>query len=433
MLSREDNDILTRVGPGTFMGDLMRRYWVPVALSGELPAGGRTKRVRLLGESMVAFRTARGEPGLLDEFCSHRRVSLYFGRVEDDGLRCCYHGWKYGLDGRCLEMPNEAPETDFKHTVRHRAYPCRERGGVVWAFMGDPAHLTGLPDFEWLGLPENQRFISKYYQHSNYFQAMEGGIDSSHISFLHAPLDSADRASLESIEKAGFGVGSAVETSDRSPRFEVVDTDYGVMIGARRNIGGDRYYWRITQFLMPFYTMPPPQDEDPILHSHAWVPADDEHLVNWTITWHPTRPLKEEEVAALNAGMSAHITAYGPPTNGPYGDIRPAAGPDGDYGMDWEAHRDRMFCGIPGFGMQDRAMTESQGPIYDRTRERLGTSDTAIVRVRRCLIDSARTLRSEQCDPPGRDPKLHRVRAASIRLPQDAAWVEAVRDRVCIA
>lgn len=433
MLSREDNDILTRVGPGTLMGDLMRRYWMPVVLSDELRAGGRTKRVRVLGENMVAFRTVRGEPGLLDEFCSHRRVSLYFGRVEDDGLRCCYHGWKYGLDGRCLEMPNEAPETDFKHTVRHRAYPCRERGGVVWAFMGDPAHITDLPDFEWLGLPGDQRFISKYYQHSNYFQAMEGGIDSSHISFLHAPLDSADRASLESIEKAGFGVGTAVETSDRSPRFEVVDTDYGVMIGARRNIGGDRYYWRITQFLMPFYTMPPPQDEDPILHSHAWVPADDEHLVNWTITWHPTRPLKEEERAALHAGMSAHITDYGPPTNGPYGDIRPAAGPAGDYGMDWKAHRDRMFCGIPGFGMQDRAMTESQGPIYDRTRERLGTSDTAIVRVRRCLIDSARTLRSEQCDPPGRDPKLHHVRAASIRLPQDTAWVEAVRDRVCIA
>lgn len=433
MLSREDNDILTRVGPGTLMGDLMRRYWAPVALSDELPAGGRTKRVRLLGEDMVAFRTVRGEPGLLDEFCSHRRVSLYFGRVEDDGLRCCYHGWKYGLDGRCMEMPNEAPETDFRHTVRHRAYPCRERGGVVWAFMGDPAHLTGLPDFEWLGLPDDQRFISKYYQHSNYFQAMEGGIDSSHISFLHAPLDSADRASLESVEKAGFGVGTAVETSDRSPRFEVVDTDYGVMIGARRNIGGDRYYWRITQFIMPFYTMPPPQDEDPILHSHAWVPADDEHLINWTITWHPARPLKEEELAALHAGMSAHITEYGPPTNGPYGDVRPAAGPAGDYGMDWEAHRTRMFCGIPGFGMQDRAMTESQGPIYDRTRERLGTSDTAIVRVRRCLIDSARTLRSEQCDPPGRDPKLHQVRAASVRLPRDAAWVEAVRDRVCVA
>ena len=138
MLTREDNDILTQVGPGTPMGALMRRYWVPVVLSSELEAGGRTKRVRILGESMVAFRTSRGEAGLLGEMCSHRRVSLYYGRVEPDGLRCCYHGWKYGLDGRCLEMPNESPETDFKHAVRHPAYPCRERGGWCgrsWAIL----------------------------------------------------------------------------------------------------------------------------------------------------------------------------------------------------------------------------------------------------------------------------------------------------------
>ena len=402
------------------MGDVMRRYWVPVVLSSELEAGGRAKRVRILGEDMVAFRTAQGEAGLLDEYCSHRRVSLYFGRVEADGLRCCYHGWKYGLDGRCLEMPNEAPETDFKHAVRHPAYPCRERGGIVWAFMGEPAHMTDLPDFEWLHLPDNQRFISKYYQDNNYFQALEGGIDSSHISFLHAPLSSADRASLKDIERAGFGVDTAVESSDRSPRFEVVDTEYGVMIGARRNVADDRYYWRITQFIMPFYTMPPPQDEDPILHSHAWVPADDGHLINWTITWHPGRPLKEEELASFNIGLSAHITEFGPAVNGPYGDVRPAATRAGDYGMDWEAHRTRMFCGIPGFGMQDRAMTESQGAIFDRTRERLGTSDTAIIQVRRCLIDAAKRLRQEQADPPGLDPTLHHIRAASVRLPKDA-------------
>jgi phenylpropionate dioxygenase-like ring-hydroxylating dioxygenase large terminal subunit len=342
MLSREENEILTRVGPGTHMGDLMRRYWVPVVLSSELEAGGRTKRVRILGEDMVAFRTAQGDAGLLGEYCSHRRVSLYFGRVEKDGLRCCYHGWKYGLDGHCLEMPNEAPETDFKHAVRHPAYPCRELGGVVWAFMGDPARITEPPDFEWLHLPDNQRFISKYYQDNNYFQALEGGIDSSHISFLHAPLSSADRASLKDIERAGFGVDTAVESSDRSPRFEVVDTEYGVMIGARRNVAGDRYYWRITQFIMPFYTMPPPQDEDPILHSHAWVPADDGHLINWTITWHPGRPLKEEELVSFNTGLSAHITEFGPAVNGPYGDVRPAATRAGD--MAWTGRPTARAC-----------------------------------------------------------------------------------------
>ena len=163
------------------------------------------------------------------------------------------------------------------------------------------------------------------------------------------------------------------------------------------------------------------------------VPADDGHLINWTITWHPGRPLKEEELASFNIGLSAHITEFGPAVNGPYGDVRPAATRAGDYGMDWEAHRTRMFCGIPGFGMQDRAMTESQGPIFDRTRERLGTSDTAIIQVRKCLIDAAKRLRQEQADPPGLDPTLHHIRATSVRLPKDATWVEAVQDRVSIA
>ena len=432
MLGKEDNEILTRVGPGTPMGALMRRYWVPVVLSSELDAGGRTKRIQLLGERMVAFRATQGEVGLLGEYCSHRRASLYFGRIEKDGLRCCYHGWKYALDGQCLEMPNESPETDFKHAVKHPAYPCEERGGIVWAYMGDPAHMTGLPDFEWVNVPDNQRFISKYYQDNNYFQALEGGIDSSHISFLHAPLDSADQESLDNIERAGFGVDTAVGTTDRSPRFEVVDTNYGVMIGARRNGGDERYYWRITQFIMPFYTMPPPQDKDPILHSHAWVPADDGHLINWTITWHPTRPLREEELISLNTGLSAHITDFEAPTNGPYGDIRPLARRAEDYGMDWEAHRTRMFCGMPGFGMQDRAMTESQGAIFDRTLERLGTSDTAIIQVRKCLIESAKMLRDQGDEPPGLDPALHHIRAASAQLPKDAAWVEAMKDQIQI-
>jgi len=430
MLTKEDNEILTRVGPDAPMGRLMRCYWLPVVFSSELLPGGRTKRVRLLGEDLVAFRTNQGTVGLLGEYCSHRRVSLYYGRTEEDGLRCCYHGWKYGLDGQCLEMPNEAPETDFKHAVRHPAYPCRELGGVVWVFMGDPAQAPSLPEFEWLGLPDDQRFISKYYQSCNYFQAIEGGIDSSHISFLHAPLNPTDPAAIERVEKAGFGIGSAVQTPDRSPRFEVVDTDYGVMIGARRNTDDERYYWRITQFIMPFYTMPPPQDNDPILHSHAWVPADDEHFVNWTITWHPTRPLTEAELAALKGGMSAHVTTYGPPTSEAYGDIRAIPDRTTDYGMDWEIHRTRMFCGIPGFGVQDRAMTESQTPIYDRTTERLGTSDTAIIKVRSCLIDAAKAVQENSSAPPGLDPKLHQVRATSLKLPKDTAWVEAVQERV---
>lgn len=410
------------------MGALMRRYWTPVLLSSELERGGRCKRIRLLGESLVAFRSGRGQVGLLGEFCSHRRVSLYFGRVEDSGLRCVYHGWKYGVDGQCLDMPNEAPETDFKHAVRHPAYPCREAGGLVWAYMGPSKEVPELPDFEWIHLPENQCFISKYYQQCNYFQALEGGIDSSHISFLHAPVDPRDNRTIEQIDKSGFGVGTAVKTSDTSPRFEVLETDYGVMIAARRNAGEDSYYWRITQFLMPFYTLPPPEAHDPIFQGHAWVPSDDGNLINWTITWHAERPLREEEIAAMETGMGAHVMGFAEPTSEPYGDIRPAARRENDYGMDWQAHQSKMFCGIPGFGMQDRAMTESQGPIFDRTKERLGTSDTAIIQVRRCLIDAATALANRNSPPPGLDPRWHRIRSTSLILPRDKVWVDGARE-----
>lgn len=431
MLTSEDNELLTRVGPGTPMGDLMRQYWIPVLLSSELKVGERVKRVRLLGEELVAFRARNGRVGLLKEACSHRRASLYFGRIEEEGLRCVYHGWLYGIDGKCLDMPNEAPETTFKHTVQHPAYPCVDRGGVIWTYMGTSKELPGLPEFEWTMTPENHRFISKYYQQCNYFQAMEGGIDSSHISFLHAPLDPVNKELVQDINKSGFGIGDAVQTFDKSPRFEVVDTDYGVLIGARRSATDERYYWRVTQFLMPFTTMPPADLENPIFQSHMWVPSDDQHLINWCISWHPTRPLTEEEVVAFRSGKGTHITEYAPPTSEPCGDIRPAANRSNDYFMDWEAHRTRLFCGIPGFGMQDRAIQESQGPIYDRTRERLGTSDTAIIQVRKRLLGAAKALREQKMTPPGvHEPASYRVRGGAFALLKDVMWVDVARERL---
>jgi len=257
MLSREDNELLTRTGSDTPMGALLRQYWIPVVLSSEIAAGGRVKRVKLLGERLIAFRAKNGRPGLVGEFCPHRLASLYFGRVEDAGMRCIYHGWKFGMDGRCLEMPNEPPESGFASKIRHVGYPCAERGGMIWAYMGPASPPPPLPHLEWTLLPEAHTFASKRVQACNWFQAMEGGIDSSHISFLHAPLDHADAEVTRELDRASFGVGVAVQTADKAPRFEVVDTDYGVLIGARRTRADGQHLWRVTQFLMPFYTMPP--------------------------------------------------------------------------------------------------------------------------------------------------------------------------------
>ena len=434
MLSHEDNELLTRTGPGTAMGALIRQYWIPVVQSRELTPGGRVKRVMLLGERLVAYRGKSGRAGLIGEFCPHRLASLYFGRVEEDGMRCVYHGWKFGADGQCVEMPSEPPESNFAAKVRHVAYPCEERGGIVWAYMGPASAPPPLPDLEFTLLPEANVFVSKRVQECNWFQALEGGIDSSHISFLHAPIDHQDLEVTRGIDRASFGVGAAVETGDRSPRFDVLDTDYGVAIGARRNHPGGRWYWRVTQFLMPFYTMPPRDLDEKIVQSHIWVPMDDTRLINWMVTWHPDRSLTEEEIELNVQGRGAHVCDYAPPTSEPYGDIRTAPNRDNDYWMDWEVHRTRMFCGIPGFGVQDQAIQENQGEggMVDRTRERLGTSDTAIIQVRRRLMTAARALRDQGAPAPARDPRCFRVRSASIVLDPGEPWFDRAMPKMVV-
>jgi phenylpropionate dioxygenase-like ring-hydroxylating dioxygenase large terminal subunit len=431
MLSAEESARLIQVGPGTLMGDLMRHYWIPVVLSSELAPGGRVKRVRLLGEDLVAFRAPSGRVGLLAEFCAHRRASLYFGRNEAPGLRCVYHGWQYEPGGRCVDMPNERPESSFQDKVSQPAYPCAERGGVVWTYMGPASPPPGLPDLEWALVPEAQRFVSKFWQDCSYLQALEGGVDPAHISFLHGILDTGNDALRRTLDSAaaGFGYTAGLE---RTPHIEVADTETGLLIGARREAPAGQYYWRITRYLLPFHTMPPPEvGRDPILHAHVWIPIDDDHLVNWCVSWHPTRPLSEAERAEFRAGSSIHVMDYAPATSEAYGDIRPVASRANDYLADWEAQRTRKFFGVPGVGAQDKAITESQGR-YDRSLERLGRADVGLIRVRKCLLDAAVALRSQRRSPPGLDPASYRVRPASVLLPKDVPWVEGAKDRLVI-
>lgn len=426
-----DNELLTRIGPGTAMGALLRRYWIPVVQAHELEAGARVKRVKLLGERLVAFRAGNGAAGLAAEYCPHRLASLYFGRVEEAGIRCVYHGWAFALDGQCTDMPSQ--EKPFCASIRHTAYPCAERGGVVWAYLGEERPPPPLPELEWTLLPAGNVFASKRVQECNWMQALEGGIDSSHIGFLHAPLRADDADTARELDRASFGVGAAVQTGDRAPHFEVVDTDYGVLIGARRTWQDGRHYWRVSQFLMPFYTMPPTDIEAKIVQQHIWVPMDDEHVVNWMVTWHPERALTREELVPHVEGKGAHVIEFLPPTSEPYGDIRTAANRSNDYGMDWELHRSRMFCGIPGFGVQDQAIQENQGPtpIVDRSLEHLGPSDGGILRVRRRLLDAARALRE---DKPARreDPASFCVRSAAVVLAPGEDWVAGATPRIVV-
>lgn len=419
MLSREENEILTRTGPGTPMGEVLRRYWIPALLAEELPYPDCPPvRVKLLGEELIAFRDTQGRVGLVDEYCPHRKVSLFFGRNEECGIRCAYHGWKFDVHGNCVDMPSEPPESTFKSRVKIKAYPCRERGGIIWTYMGPPEHMPELPEQEWMLVSDSQRYVSKKIQECNYFQALEGGIDSSHVSILHS-------GSI-------FGIGVSKESSspfllsrDTSPRFEVVDTDYGLLIGARRDADEDNYYWRITQFIMPFYTMIPPFKGAP-RGGHAWVPMDDENCWTWSWSWTPDRQLTEEEVEQMKSGAGIHPKLIP-------GTFRTVANKDNDFLIDREMQKSgKSMAGIFGIGMEDHAVQVSAGAIVDRSQEKLGTSDTAIIKARRCLLNAVKTLQSGG-KLPALDAESHRIRAASVLLPKGIPFQEGAKEYLTLS
>jgi len=412
MLSREDNELLCRVGPGTPMGALMRQYWIPAALSSELSEPeGTPLRVRLLGESLIAFRTASGAVGLIQSNCPHRGAGLFYGRNEDEGLRCVYHGWKFDLRGACVDMPSEPAESTFKGKVRATCYPCVERGGIVWTYMGPRETPPPLPAFE-ANTPEAS--IQVYQRECNWVQALEGDIDTCHTAFLH--LGSVQP------EDAPPGTWARYVLDNRAPRYEVVDTDFGVMYGASRPAEPGSTYWRIANFLFPFYAMVPTGVLGLEVRVRAWVPMDDGHTLFISMTR-----------GAAAAARSAGRHAIGPPevlpnTTDWYGRFRLAANAENDYLIDRKAQKSVSYTGLGAIHLQDQAVTESMGEIYDRTQERLATSDMMVIRTRKRLIDAAKALRDKAELPPGVDqPDAYAVRSGGVVLPNDVNWIEGTR------
>jgi phthalate 4,5-dioxygenase len=412
-LAQQQQEALTRSGPGTPLGALFRRYWIPALLASELPElDCDPVRVRLLGEDLLAFRDSDGRLGLVEEFCPHRGVSLFFGRNEECGLRCSYHGWKFDVNGQCVDMPSEPEESRFRDKVQLVSYLLIERGGVLWAYMGDPERQPTPPQFEWATVPASHRFVSKRLQECNHLQALEGGIDSSHVSFTH-------RFELGHDPMHG-GNGNRYLVADTRPKFEVQRSAGGLLIGARRNADDEQYYWRITQFVLPWYTLIPPFGNAPI-GGHAWVPIDDENCWAWSINFTPERPLRDDERAAMEAGKGIHVR-YRP------GTFRPLAGRDNDFLIDRESQRNKTsFSGVKGISMQDAALQESMGRIQDRTKEHLGTSDTAIIMARRVLLDAIDIMERGE-DPPGLAAREQEVRSASLLLPKAVAFAEGAAE-----
>jgi phenylpropionate dioxygenase-like ring-hydroxylating dioxygenase large terminal subunit len=415
MLSKEDNEFLCRVGPGTPMGDLMRHYWIPAIRSDELPEpDGRPLRVRLLGENLIGFRARDGKVGLLANNCPHRGASLFFGRNEDQGLRCVYHGWKFDIAGSCVDMPNEPPESNFKDKVHAVAYPTTERGGVIWAYMGKRQTPPPLPDLEATMVNTDPKKISILHRKCNWMQGLEGELDTVHAAFLHGGASKPENEEPKSLAYYHY--------KQRAPRFSVLETEWGTTYGAYRPAEEDSHYWRIAHMLFPFYAMQPTGIMGDIAKMNAYVPMDDENTMQWELYLDMSG--KDSRRGQGNRGE------YKPTTSDWFGRFNLVQDMDNDYLLDAEAQKNwKSYTGIPGIRQQDMAMTESMGPIYKRWQEHLGTTDVMIIRTRSRLIKAAKALRDEGVIPPGVDnPEVYRVRSGEVVLPRSVNWWEATRD-----
>jgi phenylpropionate dioxygenase-like ring-hydroxylating dioxygenase large terminal subunit len=421
MLSKNDNEAITRVGPGTPMGALMRQYWLPAMLSSELPSvDSDPVRVMLLGEQLIAFRDSNGTVGLIQNHCPHRGASLFFGRNEEAGIRCVYHGWKFAADGTCVDMPNEPAESDFKSKVKAVAYPTQERGGVVWAYLGPRQTPPPLPDLEANNVQPDKARVIAVQRNCNWLQALEGDIDTSHLGFLHFGHATPETAPVGTLHHYAL--------KDRAPRYAVVDEDYGTMYGAYRPAEPGQLYWRIALFLFPFYAMIPTGVLGHQVIARAWVPMDDEH----TLFFNMSLPGRSAGGAPASGAARWPFTGSEqlPRSTDWFGRFRLVSRWENDFRIDRDVQRRKDdYTGIAGIHTQDQAVTESMAPIYDRSQERLGSSDAMIIRVRRRLLDAARELVEHGKVPfSAEHPEVYRQRSGGVILSEGVDWVAATRE-----
>ncbi len=408
-MKKELNERLTQVGPGTPMGELFRRFWLPALLTSELNGPDEEPvPLRILGEDLVAFRDTDGRLGVLDAHCPHRQASLSYGRNEECGLRCIYHGWKFDVDGNCVDIPSEpAASQKIKDKIKITSYPALERGGAIWIYMGPNENQPPFPEFEWARFPSDQSAAIKRFQPCNYAQALEGGIDSAHISFLHRDFPAADGSN-----SGPNNVHGKFASECRNPEFSVNETDYGLQIIAKRALEDiDDVYYRVTQFMVPCFQMIPPILMEGRLKTNpttgnVWVPIDDYNTWNWGFT-SDDQALTEHQQKLL-----------GP--EGIWGDLdenyHALQNPSNRYMFDLERQRKMNFSGIQGVRNQDAAVVESMGPIVDRTKEHLGHSDSGIAMFRRLMLRLADDLADGKEPEAAQRAEAFNIRSVSIIL-----------------
>ena len=386
---------LTRVGPGTVMGELMRQYWIPAAMSSELKSDGAPVRLMLLGERLIGFRDSAGRVGVMDHRCPHRCASLFLGRNEEGGLRCVYHGWKFDAEGNCVDMPSVPPDQDFKHKVKAKAYKVTERAGIVWVYMGAAEKVPPFPEIEAALLPESELTVVFAQRSCSFLQALEGDIDTSHFGFLHGGhVDATDLAPDNLLRYT---------VQNRTPEYYVADSDWGTTYAAHRHAGDGRTYWRFANFLFPFWTQTPQGEFPHQVDIRAWVPMDDTHTMFVHLSWNGR---KRAIGTVKNDGSLLRGFGFGhrylPNTTDWYGRWRLQNSEADDWGLERQEQQSNVsYSGIENIHMQDQAVTESMGAITDHDFEHLAPSDHMVARTRRRLLLAARALRDSGVRPPG--------------------------------
>jgi phenylpropionate dioxygenase-like ring-hydroxylating dioxygenase large terminal subunit len=421
MATTSDYAQLMQIGPGTPMGKVMRHYWVPACASDEIVADGPPLRLALLGEKLIAFRDSNGRVGILDHRCPHRGASLFLGRNEECGLRCVYHGWKFDVDGNCLDMPNVKPRHSFADKIKANAYKALERNGLVWVYMGDATEVPPFPALEPLLLPEGQLRMRWAQRNCNWLQAIEGDIDTSHFGFLHEgkaqakdyPPDSVLRYRLE----------------DRAPDYHCAETEWGTMYAAYRPATPGNLYYRIAHYLFPFWTMIPNASFGTNLTARAWIPMDDTHTMFLQCSW-------EQSLASLAGGERVPGLGlnfqYQPNTSDWYGRWRLAPNESNDWMIDREVQRNATFTGIEGVHLQDQAITESMGTTVDHNIEHLTIGDLMITRTRQRMLNAMRDLVDRGIKPPGAENSdvFLGAHGGDFVAPAGIGWLETYANQV---
>ncbi len=412
MLTREENIALTHVDADAPLGRFLRRYWIPAAKLEEIAEpGGAPVRVGLLGERLVAFRDPDGKAGLMEEFCPHRRASLVYGRNEPGGLRCLYHGWKMGHDGRVLETPAEPKSSKLARNLCHKAYPVHEAGGLLWTYMGPRELQPPFPSFPWLDLPASQLLVVKMYQDNNFLQGLEGDLDPAHPNYLHRDF---------SIEKDRSWVGAGWKSianlmADGAPEIHCEETPYLMRVGAVRKTDDPKVnYVRTTEWVAPFYTYIATGPHESRLFK-AWLPIDNFSCFTFYIHYNPVHPLNVPAIYA-NWGHRTEPPHYRTPHT-----------LENMHLQDRRKMATVNYSGVDGAAVQDRAVQESMGPICDRTQEHLGTSDKAVIFYRRLILRKLKEM-DEGKPLPALDPSLDfQHRTASWYMPSDQPWQDCLR------